>query len=540
VNVTCTNCGKKYVISDDKVAGKASVKIRCKQCQSLLTVAVTSGVSVSASPSAGAGAEVARSASSLAATSKPPAPASGPWADEPTRAMPGLDTSATWYAMVHGTQVGPLDVRALSAKVQAGEVTLRTYLWKPGMADWKRASDVPEVSPIFAGVSVGATATGPTQPAPETWRTGTRTPAGQRDVATANEVPSPEMASRGPRTATHSGVRARPSPQPQGPAPEPQPKANPQAHAQPLNELFSDVGGTGEAPAASQESAASDEPTKEPLDPFAQLSQGDGVQAPPIGEATRFFIAQAGVNKRNPPWKMALFAFAFLGVPLGLVYLLQSFHIVELPTVTRTNEDGTVTQEPFFSPGGMSGLKDILTGDAKRKKAEAERLQKEKEALAAAAKAKAPPHGAELAPEPTPQPKPPDPSLKAFYEEDDKRSVGPRVRKSDLEPPSSAVNSAGLAPETVAKVVADKSKSFQLCIDTALHRNPNLSVGNITVVLNVGASGAVRSASIEPKKYEGSDWAQCMVNAARRIVFPASDGETQVELPFKVGVAMSP
>jgi hypothetical protein len=31
-----------------------------------------------------------------------------------------------------------------------------------------------------------------------------------------------------------------------------------------------------------------------------------------------------------------------------------------------------------------------------------------------------------------------------------------------------------------------------------------------------------------------------MMGAARRIVFPASDGETQVELPFKVGVSMGP
>ncbi|MEW5743100.1 MAG: GYF domain-containing protein [Myxococcota bacterium] len=545
MNVTCNNCGKKYVISDDKVAGKASVKIRCKQCQSLITVAVATAAGASAGP-ASATAAVSRPSRSHAATPPAPAgPAGSPWADEQTRAMPAMDTSATWYAMVQGAQVGPFDLRALSAKVKAGEVTLRTYLWKPGMADWKRASDVPEVSPVFAGVSVGATATGPTQPSPEARRTGT-TPAVQRDVATANEVPSPEVATPRPRTSTTSGVRARPSPQPEPapqPEPRPQPKARPQSQSEPLNDLFGDLGGTGETPAPSQEhatSGATDQPTSGQVDPFAQLSQGDDVQAPPIGEATRFFIAQAGVNKRNPPWKIALFVVAFIGVPVGLVFLLQSFHIVELPTVTRTNEDGTVTQEPFFSPGGMSGLKDLLTGDAKRKKAEAERLRKEKEALAAAAAKPKPQPGATTPDEPPPQPKPQDPSLAAFYQDDDKKTVGPKVRKSDQENPSSAVNSSGLSPEAVSKVVADKSKAFQLCIDTALHRNPNLAVGNITVVLNVGASGAVKSASIEPKKHEGSDWAQCMMSASRRIVFPSSDGETQVELPFKVGVAMSP
>ncbi|MEW6434941.1 MAG: GYF domain-containing protein [Myxococcota bacterium] len=549
MNVSCNNCGKKYVISDDKVAGKTSVKIRCKQCQSLISVAVSSAASAAAAPSPQA---AVASRPSRAASSPSSPPTASPWADEQTRAMPALDTAATWYAMIQGKQTGPLDVRALSEKVTAGEVTLRTYLWKPGMGDWKRASDVPELSPLFAGVSVGATATGPTQPAPEARRPAPRASASavQRDVATANEVPSPEVAPRRPATGSHSGARARPSviepletpaaqPEPQ-PEPEPRTKAKAKVDA-PLNDLFGDLGGTGETPAPSQEHEASDGQEPSPsgqLDPFAQLSAGDDVQAPPIGEATRFFIAQAGVNKRNPPWKIALFVALFAGVPVGLVFLLQSFHIVELPTVARTNDDGTVTQEPFFSTGGMSGLKDLLTGEAKRKQAEAER--RKKEALAAAAAKKQQQAQAGAPEEPPPQPRPQDPSLAAFYQDDDKKTVGPKVRKSDQEAAGATVNSAGLSPEAVAKVVADKSKAFQLCIDTALHRNPNLAVGNITVVLSVGASGAVKSAAIEPRKHEGSDWAQCMMGAARRIVFPASDGETQVELPFKVGVALSP
>ena len=90
------------------------------------------------------------------------------------------------------------------------------------------------------------------------------------------------------------------------------------------------------------------------------------------------------------------------------------------------------------------------------------------------------------------------------------------------------------------QAVADKSKAFQTCIDGALRRNPNLAVGSITVVLNVGTSGAVRSAGIEPKKHEVTDWGQCIMSTGKRIVFPGSDAETQVELPFKVGVAVTP
>jgi hypothetical protein len=90
------------------------------------------------------------------------------------------------------------------------------------------------------------------------------------------------------------------------------------------------------------------------------------------------------------------------------------------------------------------------------------------------------------------------------------------------------------------KVVNEKQKAFEQCVETALHRNPKLAVGNIFIVLNIGPSGAVKGASVEPKKFEGSDWATCMVGVGRRIVFPTSDGDTQLELPFKVGVAMGP
>jgi hypothetical protein len=88
------------------------------------------------------------------------------------------------------------------------------------------------------------------------------------------------------------------------------------------------------------------------------------------------------------------------------------------------------------------------------------------------------------------------------------------------------------------KIVADKRKSFEQCIDAALRRTPNLAVGNIVVTLNVGASGAVKAVGVTPKKWEGADWAQCMMTAGKRIVFPSSDGDTDIEVPLKVGVAL--
>lgn len=520
MNVSCDKCGKRYVIADDKVAGKASVKIRCKQCQNLISVSVA-GAAAGPAP---AQAHTARpsSAGGVVPTQR------SPWEEESTRAMPPMDTSAQWFAMLGGKQQGPFDVNELHKRVQAGEVTLRTYLWKTGMGDWKRATDVAELSPIFAGVAMVASSNSgiapPPPPRPPSKTSSAVARPQQRDVAVANELPSHGLT----RPTAQNGAGA---------------VVQQQA---PLNDLFGDVSGLSDLPNTSREPSAEQQAYQESpsgnseqpvADPFAALSAGDGQQAPPVGEATRFFIAQAGVNKRNPPWKIALAVLGFIGGPILLIYILNTFEIVKLPTVTVTNENGEEVQESFFSSGGAAGLKDLLTGDAKKKREEAEKARLEKLAKQAKLANKTPTPTKEPEPEVV-VPKPQDPSLAAFYENDDKRQVGPKNRRGDDTTGGAAVSTSGLSQEAVAKVVADKSKAFQLCIDNALRRTPNLSVGKLTVVLVVGPSGAVKSAAIDPKKHEMTDWGQCMMATGKRIVFPGSDAETDVQLPFQIGVAL--
>ncbi len=573
MNVSCTNCGKRYVLSDDKVAGKSSVKIRCKQCQSLISIDVATGAA-SPAQAGSSSAPPSRSSGAVAMAAVQQPVTRSPWEEEATKAMPALDLSTQWHAMIGGVQQGPFDVKTLMGKVTTGEVTLRTYLWKAGMADWKRAADVAEVSSIFAGVK-----------APVSSPSGTRAPTGQlpavprRDVAVANEMPSPEVTRpRGgnvadplpsnqlvsqavhQQSARPSGVtrpQAKPEPQVQR-EPESQPELQLQAEPepqrdetpapaqakaeQPLNDLFGEVsrenattGPSGVHETPSQQNQGS----SAPIDPFAALGEVSDKELPPPGEATKFFIAQAGVNKRNPPWKIALFVVSLIGLPTAVLYLLSTFNVVQLPTVTRTTDDGEVVQESFFSPGGVTGLKDILTGDAKRRREEAERRERERLAAAQAARDRAAKTPGTVDPDVDNTPPPPkvDPKIAADYamlDDPNKTTKGPR----DREKAGNAIASSGLKDDVAAKVVAENIKSFNLCIEEALRRNPNLKVGSITVKLSVGASGAVTRASIDPSIHENTDWGACMVKAGRRIVFPASDGETDVLVPLKLGVAM--
>lgn len=559
MNVSCTNCGKRYVLSDDKVAGKSSVKIRCKQCQSLISIDVATGA---AAPASGVSSAPPTSrASGAVAMAAVQQPTRSPWEDEATKAMPALDLTAQWHAMIGGVQQGPFDVKTLMGKVSTGEVTLRTYLWKAGMADWKRASDVAEVSSVFAGVKAP-----PPPPGPRA-ATGQLPAVPRRDVAVANEMPSPEvtrprggnvadplpsnqLSQPAPHTSRGSGatkpvqaepqprVEARSEPEPEAPSqetPAPEPKAE-----QPLNDLFGEVskenatsGPSGLHESPSQQNLSS----SAPVDPFAALGELDDKELPPPGEATKFFIAQAGVNKRNPPWKIALFIFSLIGLPTAVLYLLSTFNVVQLPTVTRTTDDGQVVQESFFSPGGVTGLKDILTGDAKRRREEADRRERERLLAAQAARDRAKAGATDPEIDSTPPPPKIDPKIAADYamlDDPGKTTKGPR----DREKTSAAIASSGLKDDVAAKVVTDNIKSFNNCIEEALRRNPNLKVGSITVKLTVGASGAVTRTAIDPSIHENTDWGACMLKAGKRIVFPSSDGETDVLVPLKLGVAM--
>ncbi|MCA3012862.1 MAG: zinc-ribbon domain-containing protein [Myxococcaceae bacterium] len=559
MNVSCSKCGKRYVLSDDKVAGKSTVKIRCKQCQSLISIDVASGAaSVSEAGSAASSPSAIRSAGAVAmASMQQPVAAEGrsPWEDEATKAMPAMDLSVQWHAMIGGVQQGPFDVKALMGKVAAGEVTLRTYLWKSGMTDWKRASDLPEVMPLFAGGG-GAAASARPPPRPSQ-------PMARRDVAVANEMPSPEV------TRPRGGNVADPLPsnqldgdvlaQAQQRSPSSKvarpvaatPGANDGAVGAPLDDLFGDVPTSepSEQPAdllseAEVPSQLTEKSTSgaAAADPFAALGDAPDKELPPPGEATKFFIAQAGVNKRNPPWKIALFVVSLVGLPTAVLYLLSTFQVVQLPMVTRTTEDGREVQESFFSTGGVTGLKDLLTGDTKRRKAEAEQRERERRAAEEAARQRAlaarntggPAAAATDEPVPT---KAVNPQLAMNYadlDDPNKKLRGPRDRDAT----GPVIASSGLKDDVAAKVVADNLKAFNTCIENALRRNPNLKVGAVNVILTVGASGAVKSTSITPAQHQGTDWGACMMQAGKRIVFPASDGETEVQVPLKVGVAM--
>ena len=55
-----------------------------------------------------------------------------------------------YYVVLDGKSVGPLATSELSRLIAQRRVTKETYVWKPGMSDWRLAENVPEVLKLVA------------------------------------------------------------------------------------------------------------------------------------------------------------------------------------------------------------------------------------------------------------------------------------------------------------------------------------------------------------------------------------------------------
>ena len=65
-------------------------------------------------------------------------------------APPPLPATLMFHAAINGTQAGPFGMATLQQKIEAGEITRSSLVWKPGMTAWLAADTVPELQSLFA------------------------------------------------------------------------------------------------------------------------------------------------------------------------------------------------------------------------------------------------------------------------------------------------------------------------------------------------------------------------------------------------------
>ncbi|GHG64172.1 AgmX/PglI C-terminal domain-containing protein [Comamonas sp. JC664] len=578
MNFTCDNCQKRYSIADEKVRGK-TVKVRCKNCQNVITV---EGPAEEENTRVVSLADVERiraqerslaepepSAAPAAVISAPIAPAPAPkapaaqaalqtpWDDEPTRAAPMKATGSPWFVMVRNKQEGPLDEGALRELMATGAVNGRSFFWQQGMADWKRGLDIPELAGLFEPPPA-AEPPPPPPPvavAPEPARPARSAPA-RREPEPQPFEPEPE-----PEPVQRQAAPEQPwpdddddapdntffgDPLPRAAEPEPMPQAQPNrrpqprptATAAPLDDaLFSDLDLPNQRNDGEDDARHGDDGVPYPEDPNAALGGGDDDGEGKAVQDTRHFAKKSGVTRRNPAWKYAVFVLLLLIIPLGLAYVLsETLGVVPL-RVKTVDAQGNAVEQPVFSPEGVGALRDKLMGRAPpapppSSKPPASPAEGKRPAGAGAPAGAA---GAGAAKDGLS-----DADLKAAYADSDKKDVDPAVRGGEEVAAADTEDVGGPSDEEVERVLEKTQPAFRDCVEAELRKNPSFKGGKVTLTATVSSSGAVKDATFDRKDLNrNSPVGTCIRDRAKGMVFSAFAGEdVDLEIPLVLSKSM--
>ncbi|HZW90120.1 MAG TPA: AgmX/PglI C-terminal domain-containing protein [Myxococcaceae bacterium] len=210
----------------------------------------------------------------------------------------------SWFAMVRGSQVGPMPQQPLEQLIRAGEVTGKTFVWCEGMAEWRRAETLPQLSPSLA-------ATRPPKPA---------TTADLSQLFSDLDLTvSRPMDARAVEQML-SGARA-----PKAALPEP-------------------ATSPGRTTTITRSTAVATASRK------SRRAHEDDLEA-------------SGLARRNSPWKVVLAVVLILAVPVAGLYALSSMQVLPLEVPQVDPATGASVKQPVFSAKGVRGLKDLLLGN---------------------------------------------------------------------------------------------------------------------------------------------------------------------------------
>jgi hypothetical protein len=210
---------------------------------------------------------------------------------------------SSWFAMVRGSQVGPMAQEPLEQLIRAGEVTGKTFVWCEGMAEWRRAETLPQLSPSLA-------ATRPPKPA---------------STADLSQLFS-----------DLDLTVSRPM------------------DARAVERMLSGAGSP---------KAALPEPATSPGRTTTTRSTAVASASRNSRRARDEDLEASGLARRNPAWKVALAVLLILAVPVAGLYALSSLQVLPLEVPRVDPATGASVKEPVFSAKGVRGLKDLLLGN---------------------------------------------------------------------------------------------------------------------------------------------------------------------------------
>ncbi|MBL8678041.1 MAG: zinc-ribbon domain-containing protein [Myxococcales bacterium] len=264
-------------------------------------------------------------------------------ANAPKRTSSSASTSALlnpsetgWYAGIREVPVGPLTRVELATKIDSGDITSDTLVWREGLDDWRPLSAVNELSDLLREASkrvsdtmLGTQSKRPpsnvvplsranTQKEQEEPEESTRLTSLSDLIATAEGGPAPKKAPKPePAIAPTPKAEAKPEPKPE---PKPAPKAEPEPNLASTDlddEFFSGAkksAAAAPAAAAIPPTAAMPAVAKPAVAPFGDIPAAPLAPTAPSANATALLpsIPPAAEQKESKKG----------GVPMGVVVVL--------------------------------------------------------------------------------------------------------------------------------------------------------------------------------------------------------------------------
>lgn len=74
-----------------------------------------------------------------------------------------MNSRMQWYYAKNGVQLGPIGIDELKSKIASGEVGAGDMVWRDGMPDWRKASEVQELAVVSAAPQPVSPPQGPSE-----------------------------------------------------------------------------------------------------------------------------------------------------------------------------------------------------------------------------------------------------------------------------------------------------------------------------------------------------------------------------------------
>jgi len=548
VKFSCPQCKARYSVDDAKLPAAKTLRFKCKSCEFVIRLRRKE--------------ENVLVGDDIVQNDGPPAP-------PPPEAV-------DWFLIIAGKQVGPMSQSEVQERLKRREIDRRSYAWREGMPEWLRLEAIDHFKDLALQVGDAS------------WRIVTPIDAPYPDQPTDDAEPKPPAPTSQPEpepTVKPSGVLTQETFNPSQLV-----DGGEATLAMDRNQLESILASTPSVETSQTPFSGDPEPVKEELDDNRQTSDSfsalsalsgaptgesmsrDGFVSSlaggadgkllrgstsaaanpdkeyinaPAGEATRVFMATAGVFDRQKKRKRAAITSSIVGSIFACIILLDLFGIYTIPGFGLFY-DYTGLEDPNVSRAEErveAKLQDKELTAEERKRLELERKRLREKLL-----------GLNKKPARTANPQ----RATKVERVEESRGIGnegesnltdsqrkmamsvfgdKRKRKATVKlvPPDEIRMPNlpdGLSPEALYEVLQSNSASIGMCIAESSRANERLK-GRMEVQIEIATTGSVNSVSIVTGAHQGTKMASCTQKRIRTWKFPRFNGTPlNVVMPF--------